>query len=475
MWKALIKSLKKHGYTGKDDDLDAIKAYIDEHFGGSVDIEGKAFDIDGEHAKAYPSKPKLDISSDAKDLELEETKALLAQRDTELELLGKGNKARPGSQADHTETIKVGKDRLVDDPKGGFKSVSEWLIEVKNLGGDKNGSARPEKGTKLDVYTKATLSTYGSEGTGADGGFAVIPEFRAAIDVRVTGEDSLLSRCTVDPVSGNALTINQDETTPWQTSGGITAEWEGEAGSITQSKPLIKQASRKLRKITALVALTDELMADSAAMGSYVMRKAPEKIDFKIGEALIRGSGVGMPLGFLNSAALISVAKETTQEATSIKATNVQKMFMRMYAQYRRNAVWLYNQDMEQQLQQMVVVGKTDKGTSVAVGGLIYIPPGTGLSGDQYGSLMGRPMIPSQHCASLGSQGDIMLVDFSQYWCIRKASGIETASSIHLWFDQSITAFRFVYRLDGGPMNNSTISPRAGSNTMSAFIALDAR
>jgi HK97 family phage major capsid protein len=88
---------------------------------------------------------------------------------------------------------------------------------------------------------------------------------------------------------------------------------------------------------------------------------------------------------------------------------------------------------------------------------------------------MGRPVIPTQHAATLGQAGDISLCAMNKYLCATKSGGVESSSSIHLWFDQDATAFKFRMRVDGQPEMNSAISPRAGSNTLSAFVVTAVR
>ena len=56
-----------------------------------------------------------------------------------------------------------------------------------------------------------------------------------------------------------------------------------------------------------------------------------------------------------------------------------------------------------------------------------------------------------------------------------KNVGVRQDVSIHLWFDYDVTAFRFVMRLGGQCWLASAIDPRDGSNTLGAFIALEAR
>jgi len=108
----------------------------------------------------------------------------------------------------------------------------------------------------------------------------------------------------------------------------------------------------------------------------------------------------------------------------------------------------------------------------------IYLPAGSpvgGLQGSPYGTLLGRPIAVTQHAKSFSSQGDVMLADWRQYQSITKAGGIQTATSMHLYFDADATAFRSTFRVDGAPKLAAPISPANGSATMSPFIQLGAR
>jgi HK97 family phage major capsid protein len=111
----------------------------------------------------------------------------------------------------------------------------------------------------------------------------------------------------------------------------------------------------------------------------------------------------------------------------------------------------------------------------VGAGGLpAYMPPG-GLSVAPYGTLKGRPIIEIEQCAALGTVGDIMLVDLSQYLTIEKG-GLQSASSIHVQFVTDETAFRFVMRNNGQPLWDSPLTPYKGTtSTLSPFITLATR
>jgi HK97 family phage major capsid protein len=344
--------------------------------------------------------------------------------------------------------------------KGGFKNFGDFASKV--MAGSNPTAPKVDPRLIVDAPT-----TYGNEGVGADGGFSVPSEFRNEIMKLVEAEDELMGMTEQLNTSGNSMTLPKDETTPWQDSGGIQSYWEGEASQMTQSKPDLGENLMKLKKLTTLVPITEEMSEDSATIESYLRGKVPEKMAFKINDAIINGTGAGMPLGIINSAALISVAKESGQTADTIVFENIVNMWARMYAPCRRNAVWLINQDIEPQLDTMAF-------PTAATALPMYMPPG-GLADSPYARLKGRPVIATQACQTLGDLGDIMLVDLKKYMTIKKAMGIKSDVSMHLWFDYATLAFRFIMRLDGQPTYTAPIDPKNGTNTLSPFVSLAAR
>jgi HK97 family phage major capsid protein len=220
--------------------------------------------------------------------------------------------------------------------------------------------------------------------------------------------------------------------------------------------------------------MSEEMLEDAPAVDAYLRRKAPEKINFKVDSALISGNGVGKPLGILNSACLVTVTKESSQAADTFLMENAVKMYSRMYAPLLGNSAWFMNQDVMPQLLLMNSRALDVAGSQVYGGQPMYIGPGQ-LSQAPNGMLLGRPIIYTQACPTVGDLGDIIFADMSQYLAIIKG-GIKTDTSMHLWFDYGIMAYRFVLRIGGNPWWGSAITPASGSsNTLSCFVALQAR
>jgi HK97 family phage major capsid protein len=336
----------------------------------------------------------------------------------------------------------------------GFLSMGEWAVAAFKT---RNG--------KPDQRIVNAPSTFGSEGVNQDGGFAVPPDFRQNIKKEIDAEESLASRCDQQTTSSNSITLPLDNVSPWDTSNGVQVNWISEGTAITASKPKLGALETKLSKLAALVPVTDEMLEDAPQLTQWINSKLPDKFVSELNNVIISGSGIGKPLGILNAGSKVTVAAVAAQGAGTVKMANVLAMHARMYAKLRGNAIWLINQDVEPQLQGMVV-----DGTSPAYPA--YLPPG-GLSAKPYGTLLGLPVIPVEECSTLGTEGDIILTDLSQYLLAMKTSGIRADVSMHLYFDSDHLAFRFIMRVGGQSYWPTAIARKNGSNTLSPIITLN--
>jgi HK97 family phage major capsid protein len=348
--------------------------------------------------------------------------------------------------------VKVTKD-AGDQP---FKSLGEQLMAVKDTA--------ISQGRVMDARLKAPTGL--SEGIPADGGFLVQTDFASTLLEKTFASSDILSRVFKMPISANSNSIKIPAVSDASRAdgsrfGGIRAYWMNEAGSKTASAPTFKQVALELKKLVGYTTCTDELLEDAPALESWIMQAFAKEFDFKLADAIINGDGAGKPLGILNAPCLVTITAESGQGASTIVAENIIKMWARRFG---TNYVWLINQNIEPQLYTMAL--------AVGTGGVpVYMPAG-GLSGAPYGTLFGKPVLPCEQAASLGTAGDIILADLSQYVMISKGN-MQSASSIHVNFQTDQTAFRFVYRCDGQPMWDTYLTPYKGSTSyQSPFICL---
>jgi HK97 family phage major capsid protein len=368
--------------------------------------------------------------------------------------------------------LSAGRVGPVGEPREGarpFASFGEQLNAIVKAG---KGRATEGDLARLNHVSAAVSGL--NEGTASDGGFAVQPDFLPGIMEPVYATGEIASRVTRIPVGPNANGVKfnvVEETTRASGSrwGGIQFNMAGEGTQGTATKPKLRQVALDLKKAIGLWYLTDELLEDSTAMESLAQKGFSTELQFFVEDLFVNGNGAGQPLGIINSLAFVSQAIEGSQtianSAASI-AANVSKMKSRFPASLYKNAVWLANQELEP-----TFITATLGGTSAAMP--IYMPQGA-LSAMPYATILGRPVIYVDYCAAVGTPGDLILADLSQYATIDK-NGVATATSMHLRFDYDETAFRMTYRFDGQPIWKQAVTPYKGSLTRSPFVGLATR
>ena len=342
------------------------------------------------------------------------------------------------------------------DPKKtfGFKGISEFAIAVRNAtGGPRIVDPRLMMGAPSNVH----------QGGAASGeGFDVPPQYRDQIFEVMIQQDEFGPLVDEEPTEAREVKMNADETTPWGSSG-VQANWRSEGTQMTASKLVTDPRNVPLHELYAFVLATEELLADSPRLNSRLTRKAGAALAWKKNEALMFGTGAGQPLGWMNSGALVTVAAESGQTATTINVANVTKMFSRLLRVPGDRPIWVGNPDIIPQLMQMVVGQEP-----------VFMPP-SGLYDAPGGILMGLPVMLTEHAQTLGVKGDLQLLSPKGYYCARRDGGPQFASSMHLYFDYAIDAFRWSTRFGGQPYLSAPVTPAKGSTTKSHFVTLAAR
>lgn len=353
--------------------------------------------------------------------------------------------------------VVVGKDRAGDQPWAESGGLGAFLIAVK----------RAAQGRGTDPRLMAAASGMG-EAIGPDGGFAVPIEYGEGIEKQMWDTGAILSRVSQRPISGNAMTfnvLNEASRVDGSRRGGVLGYWLDEGDAPTKSAIKLAKVEMKLRKVGAIGYISDELSEDAPALEAELREAFAEELQFRTEDAIVNGLGATHPLGFLQAPCLVTVAKETNQAAATIKTTNLSKMWSRLPARSKANAAWFINVDAEPQLDELTIPAGT---AAVEPRFVSYGPEGLLR-------IKGRPVIPVEYCATVGTVGDICLVDLSQYRLIRKASGVRQDSSMHVRFLNDEQTFRAIYRVDGQPLPRAAITPFKGSNTLSPFVALATR
>lgn len=319
---------------------------------------------------------------------------------------------------------------------------------------------------RLGLESRAAASGGFTVGVPSDGGFFLQGETSTELVTNGFNNSEILPRTaarTLNPGTQYVTIYGIDETSRVNGSrgGGIRVYTNSELGELTASKTKFSEIRIEPTKLTGLFYASGEMMRNVTFMGQEIRQLFGEEFAFKCQDLAIRGSGAGEALGILNANALISVAKESGQKAKTINTINLSKMWSRASG---KNPVWFVNRDVTPQLDEL----------SITAGTGALEPRFVQYDAQGVLRIKGAPVIQIEQCETLGTVGDIILADFSQYITANKGDIME-AMSIHVEFLYDQETYRFIYYFDGQPRWKSPLNPYKGSNSVSPFVALATR
>lgn len=332
-----------------------------------------------------------------------------------------------------------------------FHSLGEFLVAV--AGAAQNPHSAWDR--RLEFAAAATGL---GEKVPAEGGFTVPHQFAADLWSATYNTGALMALCGRQPVThADGISIpafderSRADGSRW---GGVRVFWADEGIQGTPTKPTYRQINLIPNKLLGISYATNELLGDAPALAAVLERGFRSEAAFVIEEGIVSGSGAGHPLGILNSGAAITVAAQGGQISGSVVGANITDMLKRLWVGSRKSAVWLVNGDVESQLPAM---------------GVPYVKYGD----DGLARVLGKPVIPLEQCPALGSVGDIILCDPSQYLLAEQTP--DFLSSIHVKFLSDEGVFRLRWRIDGQPAWLQPVTPLNSASTQSPFVTLAAR
>lgn len=238
----------------------------------------------------------------------------------------------------------------------------------------------------------------------------------------------------------------------------------GEGDTKPTREPSFGQRVLTMYKYAAITEFGDELLGDdftgelpsevTSAVGGQVVNKINEDIT-------IDGTGSSQPLGAFNTnnGALIKVPRATANTFTAADA-------FKMYQVHTHgpNSVWMISRKVLAQLFAM----QTTNNTMVT-----FLP---NLRDKAPATLLGLPVIVSDLLPSLGTEGDVALVN-GDFYAMGLRQALTVESSIHYKFVNDITTYRFVARAGGIPLPTSTYAYKTVAGVKvdehSPFVVLD--
>jgi len=304
-----------------------------------------------------------------------------------------------------------------------------------------------------------------TEGVPSDGGFLVPVEYSEQIhDVSLENE-LVMPMASVQPMKSNSKHIPAMEIGDHSSNlyGGFIAYYKGEGATLTEADPTVRDMQLEAKKLTGFLKLSNELVSDMAGGSKKIVNICGKGLSWYRDKAFLKGSGAGEPLGILNAGCLKTISKEAGQAAATVVYENLTKMMAGMHPACFNRSVWVAHQSTIPQLLQITI--------AIGTGGS-HVQAMNESNGKF--TLLTRPVIFTEKTEPLGTKGDLLLADFSQYVVgLREEMRIDF--SPHVYFTTDHLAARLIERHDGQPLWNEELTLEDGSTTVSPFVTLEAR
>lgn len=360
-----------------------------------------------------------------------------------------------------------------DDDKptpGGFKTAGEFLREVHSV--TFRGKANQRLTTFSDPKEPSSGPHDGKNGwseskdlvesIGASGGFLVPTEMpNQFLQWTDTGDNMLVeSRATVIPMMRRAIQIpalNQGGTTAGQPHwwGGVLAKWTEETGTKQETEPTFRQIELVAHKLVCYTEASDELLEDSAVSLEALLNSMFSGVTkWERQNAFINGSGAGQPLGIINAPATIAL------NPAAANALSVNDLARMLESFQGTNPVWFFSRRWMAELLQL--------NGPASHPSYVFMPSAR----DGFpATLLGYPLFFVEQMPGPGSKGSVGLFDWSKYLIgNRKAITIDTTKIFK--FQNDITSWRCVSRVDGQPWLNLPFTWSDGTTQTSPFVIL---
>lgn len=299
------------------------------------------------------------------------------------------------------------------------------------------------------------------EAIGASGGFLVPEEQRTELlSFDPSDQFYIRDRCTVIPMRRRAVRIpvlDQTGTTADQPHwwGGVLAKWTEELAEKGETQPSFRQVQLVAHKLVCYTESGDELLADSGiSLAAFLGSAFRGVIRWYEEYAYLRGTGAGQPLGVIGAPVTLT---EPRSGANTFDITDIINMLQLFQG---RNPVWVASRRCLATLMQL----------NGPAGNASYVFMPSARDGVPH-TLFGYPLVFSEACPNLGTEGDLGLYDWS-FYVVGDREAVTIDASKHFRFQHDITAWRAVRRIAGMPWMSAPITYQDGTTQVSPFVVL---
>lgn len=334
--------------------------------------------------------------------------------------------------------------------------------------------------------------------TGSAGGFTLKQDLADSVWDKARQTDGPLKRCTVRYTKERMFSVpgfNESSRAAGSRWGGSLGTWGlPETVLPASSQPQTSLVDFNIKRLLVYTSpISRDLLADTDRVKPMLSYAAQSEIRYSIELAMLVGvlggpAGVTRPslTGSDGSAAgrgVVQVAKGATGPG-AISSLNIDNMWAALYGPCKRNAIWVANDD--------TVAALDNVATSFNWPETIYLPDGwDDGNGNKYALLKGRPLIPVEGAPAIGTPGDLIVADWTQYWLVinkpKPGSSslsfdvtipvddghegvvalpdnvVEQRMSDQILFSTDSVSFLWKLRADGGPVWTTTMTNLNGA------------
>lgn len=301
--------------------------------------------------------------------------------------------------------------------------------------------------------------------TGSTGGYAVPHEYATEILQLAEKQSPILGKITKVPVSGYSGEYPALDMSVTPTAGtgdtafaaGVEDTVRNPGGAFTETTPQFTNLEWRVYETGGYTEVQKEFTQDSPlAIQALLKSLFSVSISAKNERNLLRGSGVGQPLGILNSAVALPITTVTNNVFAYADGLN---MIAKFWSVNPMSCCWIFHPSLWPDLGVM-------ESTSGGPGAFQ-----TNLSAAFGKTFLGYEMAQSQFSPQANNAGDMILADLSMYLMfVRQELAIDFSE--HVGFLSGKDTWRFYQRNDGKPWLKSpiTLGDPQGSYQVSPFV-----
>jgi len=339
---------------------------------------------------------------------------------------------------------------------GGF---DEMIAEVRSCGA--GGMGTPERLLKMHKgeIERRGLSTL----TGIGGGFWMRPQYTDEL-LQIPADQQYMSSMirnlpATDPPNSEFTFNAFDQSGAKGIYGGVAVYSSSELATLSETDyPTLMTVTFKPEKTGVFWLVSEESQANTPQMGAMMQPLLNGAILSQRDDKIQTGTGAGEFKGFASSPAMLSIARSVADQVNYIDLVN---MIARQMTNGGGKFVWLCQR--VTMLPQLMTITNGDGTIMWAQNARDGVPSPT---------LMGIPIFFNEISPTLGTQGDLRLVNLD-YYMRKPGMGATLKSDMGiLGFKKGEETLKITYYDDAKPWITSPLTLRDGVNTVSPFIEL---